>query len=225
MQTRFDLYLNMDEGWDDSTEELVTKLFKLAGDTSRTLSKMHYRIAILWSKVRPKTFIKVINAILLPNTDLTVIQRAEPELGLNVDEERIQDHMPRPAKLYGTNMPTELLGTLVHWVMRNNLLTRLNTYTRKQASKDFGVSYTKFKRVISGVWQKGGSYYSRLEQEEGGDRAPQRKHKALNPVDMSLAKKKKVTLSADMAECKYRGKSYHSGKRLTEIINSEHTGD
>ena len=60
-----------------------------------------------------------------------MIQRAEPELGLNVDEERIQDHMPRPAKLDGTDLPTKLLGTLVHWVMRNNLLTRLNMYTRK----------------------------------------------------------------------------------------------
>ena len=97
MQTRFDLYLNVDEGWDDSTEELVTELFKLARDASRTLSEMHYRIAILRSKVRPETIIKVINAIPLPNTDLTVIQRAEPELGLNVDEERIQDHMPRLA--------------------------------------------------------------------------------------------------------------------------------
>ena len=73
VQTRFDAYLNMDEGWDDFTEELVTELFKLAGDTSRTLTEMHYRIAILWSKVRPETFIKVINAIPLPNTDVTVI--------------------------------------------------------------------------------------------------------------------------------------------------------
>ena len=89
MQTRFDPYLNVDKGWDNSTEELVTGLFKLAGDASRTLMEMHYRIAILWSKVRPETFIKVINAIPLPNTNLTVIQRAEPELGLNVDEERI----------------------------------------------------------------------------------------------------------------------------------------
>ena len=79
----------MDESWDDSTEELVTDLFKLAGDSSSTLTEMHYRIAILRSKVRPETFLKLINAIPLPNTDLTVIQRAEPELGLNVDEKRI----------------------------------------------------------------------------------------------------------------------------------------
>ena len=67
----------------------MTELFMLAGDASRTLSEMHYRIAILRSKVRPETFLKLINAIPLPNTDLTVIQRSEPELGLNVDEERV----------------------------------------------------------------------------------------------------------------------------------------
>ena len=89
MQTRFDPYLNVDEGWDDSTEELVTDLFKLVGDASSTLMEMHYRIAILQSKVRPATFLKLINAIPLPNTNLTVIPRAEPELGLNVDKERI----------------------------------------------------------------------------------------------------------------------------------------
>ena len=76
---RFDLYLNVDEGWNDSTEELVTDIFKLAGDASRVLSKMHYRIAILRSMVRPETFIKIINAIPLPNTDLTVVQRAKSE--------------------------------------------------------------------------------------------------------------------------------------------------
>ena len=89
MQTRYNLYLQVDKGWDDSTEKLVTEIFMLAGDTSRTLSEMHYRIAILRSKVRPETFLKLVNAIPLPNTDLTVIQRSEPEVGLNVDEERI----------------------------------------------------------------------------------------------------------------------------------------
>ena len=89
MQTRYDPYLQVDKAWDVPTEELVTEIFMLAGDTSRTLSEMHYRIAILWSKFRPETFCKLVNAIPLPNTDLTVIQRSEPEVGLNVDEERI----------------------------------------------------------------------------------------------------------------------------------------
>ena len=153
----------MDKGWDDSTEELVTEIFMLVGDTFRTLSEMHYRIAILRSKVRPETFLKLINAIPLPNTDLTIIPRSEAELGLNVDEERIRDHMPRPVKLDSTDKDKKILRALVHWVMRNNLLTRLNTYSALQASKDFDISYSQLKRVITGVWQHGGYLYERLQ--------------------------------------------------------------
>ena len=161
VQTRYDPYLQVDEGWDDSTEELVTEIFMLAGDASRTLSKMHYRIAVLRSKVRPETFLKLVNDIPHPNTDLTVIQRSKPEVGLNVDEERIRDHMPRPVKLDGMDEDTKLLGALVHWVMRNNLLTIIKKYPAKQASRDFNVSYGKLRRVITGVKQHGGLYYER----------------------------------------------------------------
>ena len=161
MQTRYNPYLQVDEGWDDFTEELVTENFMLAGDTSRTLSEMHYRIAILWSKVRPETFLKLVNAIPLPNTNLTVIQRSEPEVGLNVDEERVQDHMPRPVKLDGTDEDTKILRALVQWVMCNNLLTIVHKYPAIQASRDFDVSYSKLKRVITGKKQPGGLYYER----------------------------------------------------------------
>ena len=166
VQTRYDLYLQVDKGWDDSTEELVTEIFMLASDTSRTLSEMHYRIVILWLKVRPETFLKLVNAIPLPNTDLTVTQRSEPEMGLNVDEKRVRDHMPRPVKLDGTDEDTMLLGALVHWVMHNNLLTILNKYPAIQASRDFDVSYAKLKRVITGKKQPGGSYYKRQRREQ-----------------------------------------------------------
>ena len=206
VQTRYDPYLQVDEGWDDSTEELVTEIFMLAGDTSRTLSEMHYRIAVLWSKVRPETFLKLVNAIPLPNTDLTLIQRSEPEVGLNVDEERIRDHMPRPVKLDGTDEDTKLLGALVHWIMRNNLLTIINKYPAKQASRDFNVSYGKLRRVITGVKQHGGSSNERQHREQE-DEEKGRKHKAVNPVDAALAKKKKVMLLADTVECKYCGKA------------------
>ena len=199
----------------------MTEIFVLAGDTSRTLSEMHYRIAVLRSKVRPETFLKLVNAIPLPNTDLTVIQRSKPEVGLNVDEERIQDHMPRPVKLDGMDEDTKLLRALVHWVMCNNLLTIISKYPAKQASRDFNVSNGKLRRVITGVKQHRGSYYERqCREQEGEERG--RKHKAVNPVDAALAKKKKVTLSA---ECKYCGKVYHTGKKLTDHINQEHSGE
>ena len=56
--------------------------------------------------------------------------------------------MPRPVKLNGTDKDTKLFGALVHWVMRNNLLTIINKYPVKQASRDFNVSYGKLRRVI-----------------------------------------------------------------------------
>ena len=147
-QPRFDLYAAVDEGWDDSTQELVTDLFKLSGDVCRTLLEIHYRIAILRSKVRQETFLKIINAIPLPNTDITVIQRAESKQGLDVDKERICNNMPRPAHLEGMYPPTKLLGALVHWVMQNNLLIVLNSCAKSKARDDFHVSYTILKRVI-----------------------------------------------------------------------------
>ena len=122
--------------------------------------------------------------------------------------------MPRPVKLDGTDEDTKLLGALVHWVMRNNLLTIVNKYPAIQASRDFDVSYGKLRRVITGKRQPGGSYYKRLRREQEGKKSG-RKCKAVNPVDAALAKKKKVTLSVDTNECKYCGKLYHTGKKLT----------
>ena len=116
---------------------------------------------------------------------------------------------------------TKLLGALVHWVMRNNLLTIINKYPAKKASRDFNVSYGKLRRVITGVRQHGGSYYERQRREQEGEERG-RKRKAVNPVDAALAKKK-VMLSAD--KCKYCGKVYHTGKKLTDHINQEHSGE
>ena len=61
------------------------------------------------------------------------------------------------------------------------------------------------------------------EKQEGEERG--RKCKAVNPVDAALAKKKKVTLSADTVECKYCGKVYHTGKKLMDHINQEHSSE
>ena len=132
--------------------------------------------------------------------------------------------MPRPVKLDGTDKDTKLLRALVHWVMCNNLLTILNKYPAIQASRDFDVSYGKLRRVITGIKQHGGSYYERQCREQEG-KNNDRKCKAVNPVDAALAKKKKVTLSADPAECKYCFKVYHTDRKLTEHINQEHPGE
>ena len=141
-----------------------------------------------------------------------------------MDKERIRDHMPRPVKLNGTDKDTKVLGALAHWVMHNNLLTIINKYPAIQASRDFNVCFGKLRRVISGIKQNGGSYYERQRQEQEGEKRG-RQRKAVNPVDTASAKKKKVMLSADTAECKYCGKVYHTGKKLTEHINQVHPGE
>ena len=135
--------------------------------------------------------------------------------------------MPRPDKFNSTDEDTKLLGALVHWVMRNNLLTILNKYPAIQASRDFDVSYAKLKRVITGVKQHRGSYYERQCREQEGEETKKqgKKCKAVNPVNTALAKKRKVTLSVDTTECKYCSKLYHTGKKLTEHINQEHSGE
>ena len=162
-----------------------------------------------------------------PQHRLDCYPKSEPEVGLNVDEKRVQDHMPRAVKLDGTDKNTNLLGALVHWVMRNNLLTIVNKYPAIQASRDFDVSYSKLKRVTTGKKQTRGSYYERQCREQEGKQIHKwgKKRKAVNPVDAALAKKKKVTLSVDTTECKYCGKLYHTGKKLTEHINQEHPGE
>ena len=108
--------------------------------------------------------------------------------------------------------------------MCNNLLTILNKYPAIQASRNFDVSYGKLERVITGKKQPGGLYYERQCREQEGEETQKwgKKHKAVNPVDAALAKKKKVTLSVDTTEYKYCDKLNHTGKKLTEHINQEH---
>ena len=109
------------------------------------LKEIYKRIATLKSKVRQESFLKVINAIPLPTTTITVLYRTEPELGLDVDKERICNHMPQPAFFGATPLATKLLGALTHFVMRNNLLRTSNTYTIKNVETDFNTSYTVLK--------------------------------------------------------------------------------
>ena len=79
--------------------------------------------------------------------------------------------MPRPSHFDGRDNTTKLL---VHWVICNNLFTVTNKYPITMAKKDFEVSYTQLKRVISGTKLKGGLEYKRIEKlaEEADDQPP-----------------------------------------------------
>ena len=219
-QERFDPYSVQDEGWDKETEELVSDIFKLAGEASEALNTLYKKIAILKTKVRQESFLKVINAVPIPNTTVTIVNRVESEMGLDVDKERIRDHMPRPAFLEAFPLATKLLGALTHYVMRNNLLRVKNKYFISNAKNDFKESYTVLKRVFSGVKQKGGSFYEKRAAEKRDDEATPAKKQKRQPVSTP-----EDTEQVDTIECKYCGKSCKSEERLLEHIGKKHPSE
>ena len=95
-QERFDPYAVRDDSWDEEVEALVSDIFKFAGQASEALNEVYKRIALLKSKVRQESFLKVINAIPIPNTTITILNRVESEMGLDVDKERIRDQTCLP---------------------------------------------------------------------------------------------------------------------------------
>ena len=91
--------------------------------------------------------------------------------------------MPRPAHLSQKPKPTVILGALVHWLMRNNLLKKKDGYSIEQCSNDFGCSKTILKRVISGKKQKGGREYKReAEARERSDAPPTEEERPEQPI-------------------------------------------
>ena len=223
-QQRFDPYAVHDEGWDEETEQLVSDIFKYAGYASEALNLVYKKIALLKSKVRQESFLKVINAIPIPNTTMTVLYRAESEMGLDVDKERIRDHMPRPAFLEAYPLATKLLGALTHYVMRNNVLRVKDKYTIKNAKDDFRESYTVLKRVFSGVKQKGGSYYEKRAAERHDDDAPPvKKQKATTAVDRPEVVDEEEQVPPIV--CKYCGKSFKREEKFSKHIGEVHPSE
>ena len=211
-----------DEGWDEDTQELVSDIFQMAGDASLIMSEVYRKLALLKGKVRQETFLRVANSIPLPITNLTVVSRDESDQGLDVNKERIRDHMPTPAHFEGMDTSTKLLGALVHYLMRNNLCRTTNTYAAKKATRDFNVGYTALKRVISGVKQKGGSAYKRMAQEDP-DTPPSSKKQRPNPVDQPTGEQEPVEVVMDKLPCKYCGKKV-TADQLSQHINDQHPG-
>ena len=107
----------------------------------------------------------------LPQVSITVVQDPADE-AFSPDNLKVRSHMPRPACLSQKPVPTVILGALVHWLMRNNLLKKKNGYSIEQCSKDFSCSKMILKRVISGKKQKGGREYKREAEARGHADAP-----------------------------------------------------
>ena len=219
-QQRFDPYAVHDKGWDEETEELVSDIFKYTGYASEALNTVYKKIAILKSKVRQESLFKVVNAVPLPNTTMTVLYRAESEMGLDVDKERIHDHMPRPAFLEAYPLATKLLGALTHYIMRNNVLRVKDKYTIKDAKNDFKDSYTVLKRVFSGVRQKGGSYYEKRAAEQHPEEAtPAKRQKRMETAPAEVEEQ------VEDIQCKYCGKPFKSEDKFMKHIGEVHPSE
>ena len=223
-QQRFDPYAVSDESWDKEVEALVSDIFKFAGQASEALNTVYKKIALLKSKVRQESFLKVINAIPIPNTTITVLNRVESEIGLDVDKERIHDHMPRPAFLEAYPLATKLLGALTHYVMCNNLPRVKNKYTIKQAKTDFNEGCAAMKRVFSGVKQMGGSEYAKRAAEHQADEATPAKKKKTQTEDQQETVADKDEEVEDI-QCKYCGRSLRSEEELMKHIGEKHPSE
>ena len=129
------------EEFDDATNKLICELHLEAAEVCARMADIHTNIAILKTRVSAQSFLKILSAVGLPLTTISVVDPAEQEV--NVDKLRVCDHMPDPNLLYG-NKATQLLGALVRYHMQNILLTTQNAYPMATCEKDFSVSHTKF---------------------------------------------------------------------------------
>ena len=155
---------------------------------------------------------------------MTVLYRAESEMGLDVDKERICNHMPRPAFLEAYPLAMKLLGALTHYIMRNNLLRVKNKYTIREAKADFKDSYTVLKRVFSGVKQKGGSHYKKRAAEQHADETTPAKRRRTTEADQPETMAE-VEEQVDDIQCKYCGKSFKSKEKWMQHIGDVHPSE
>ena len=158
------------EEFDDTTNKLICELHLEAAEVCTRMSDIHSMIAILKSQVSAQNFIKIVSAVGLPLTTISVVDPATQEV--NVDQLRVHDHMLDPKLLYGDEA-SKLLGALVRFHMQNILLTTQNAYPMATCEQEFNVSHTGFERVVSGIKHAGGREYAR-KRKLGPDEMPSR---------------------------------------------------
>ena len=143
------------ENWDEATRAATDDVWDATAKATSSLEDLYNKNKVLSGKLSTKAFNKFMEQVKLPQVSITVVQDPADE-AFSPDDLKVKSHMPRPAHLSQKPKPTVLLGALVHWLMRNNLLNKKDGYSIEQCSNDFGCSKTILKRVISGKKQKGG---------------------------------------------------------------------
>ena len=160
------------EDWDEATCAAADDVWDATAKATSSLEDLYNKIKVLSGKLSTKAFNKFMERAKLPQVSITVVQDPADE-AFSPDDLKVKSHMPRPAHLSQKPKPTVILGALVHWLMRNNLLKKKDGYSIEQCSNDFRCSKTILKRVISGKKQKGGREYKReAEARERSDAPP-----------------------------------------------------
>ena len=206
------------EEFDDSTNKLICELHLEAAEVCMRMLDIHTKIAILKTQVSAQNFLKIVSAVGLPLTTISVVDPAVQEV--NVDKLRVRDHMPDPNLLYADEA-TQLLGALVRFHMQNILLTTQNTYHMATCEQEFNVSCAKFERVVSGIKHPGGSEYTR-KRKFGPDKLPTGASKP-NAKKQNPVNKGQAGLTLKGTACKYCGKVCYNEETLSVHINNEHS--
>ena len=170
------------EDWDEATRAAADDVWDATAKATSSLEDLYNKIKVLSGKLSTKAFNKFMERAKLPQVSITVVQDPADE-AFSPDDLKVKSHMPRPAHLSQKPKPTVILGALVHWLMRNNLLKKKDGYSIEQCSNDFGCSKTILKRVISGKKQKGGREYKReAETRERSDAPPAEEERPEQPI-------------------------------------------
>ena len=124
------------EDWDEATRAAADDVWDATAKATSSLEDLYNKIKVLSGKLSTKAFNKFMEQAKLPQVSITVVQDPADE-AFSPDNLKVKSHMPRPAHLSQKPKPTVILGALVHWLMRNNLLKKKDGYSIEQCSKDF----------------------------------------------------------------------------------------
>ena len=182
-------------------QEIINRVRTNAGTARHYLKEMHIGLAKLRTQVSQIEHLAIIEAVKLPQTNVSVVQslvpsqsvpaqqstslgtpqgtsQASSSQGVSTDDLIIADNIPNPAHYdRNTHSHTSLLAALVHYVMRLGLVgSRKLHIGQEKCAVLFNTSKSALKRVFTGHVRKGGKQY--MEEKERAAELAQAQSKA-----------------------------------------------
>ena len=200
------------EEWTEETKHLISKMHENAANASHYLNDMHICIAMIREQVSDADFHKILKSCVLPYTTVEVIQREESSIGMDVELGRIKNHFPRASLLRGKPEATVLLGSLVHYLMRQNLINdHQHQIGQERLAVQFRISKSALKRVFTGKKRKGGKDYKLASDAKEKEAARvRREQKQILKATTSTEQPP----PPDNFVCKYCGQQFSSEQEL-----------